>query len=82
MKKQVIRLHPDDNVAIALVDLSPGDKVDFEGTVLFACDTVGIGHKVALNNIKFGQQVIRNQMSIGSAKKDIDPGEHVQALLP
>lgn len=77
MGRQIIRLHPDDNVAIALVDLCPGQTVALDGQLIQVRDAVDTGHKVALQDLKTGQKLYRNQMPIGSATRQILTGQHV-----
>lgn len=72
---QIIRLHSNDNVVVALCDLPIGHQV--EGTDVCLRQEVPRGHKVAISTIKAGQNVIRYGQIIGQAKVDIEPGEHV-----
>ncbi|MCL6283304.1 altronate dehydratase family protein [Ruegeria sp. 2012CJ41-6] len=71
--RDTIRLHPKDNVVIALRDLPDGTGV--EGAVLPA--PVSRGHKIAVAAIRAGQVVRRYGQIIGAAKLDIAPGDHV-----
>jgi len=77
-----IRMCPNDNVAVARVDLAPGHAALEHGP---ACtQPVPRGHKVALSAIGAGQPVINLGMPIGRARHDIEPGQHVGAhdLMP
>ncbi len=70
-----IRLHPQDNVVIALAALPPGENV---------CDVVTReeiprGHKMALAPIPAGGKVIRYGQTIGQASCDIAAGTHVHS---
>jgi altronate dehydratase len=72
---RAIRLHPDDNVAIALTDLTAGtDLADF-GVVLQS--PIARGHKIALAAIPTGGVVRRYGQIIGAASADIAPGAHI-----
>ena len=77
MSRQIIRLHPGDNVAIALVDLVPGQSVTLDDMEIRVCDQIHCGHKIALWELEAGQKLYRNQMPIGSATRGIRTGEHV-----
>ena len=57
-----IRIHPLDNVAVALEELSP---------------EITTGHKFALADIRAGENIIKYGMPIGRAICDIKSGEHV-----
>ncbi len=70
-----IRMCPNDNVAIARVDLEPGHASLEHGP---ACvQPVPRGHKVALSAIGAGEPVIKLGAPIGRARHDIHPGQHV-----
>lgn len=75
---KVIRIHPADNVAVALVDLAAGEVVEgAEG--VGAVTGVPAGHKVALAPIAVDQPVIKYGSIIGKASAPIAPGEHVHS---
>ena len=70
-----VRICPEDNVAVAKVDLEPGHASLAQGP---ACvQHVPRGHKVALCAIAAGDAVIKQATAIGRARQDIQPGEHV-----
>ncbi len=71
----VIRLHPADNVVIALADLAQGTHLLDAGAPL--AGPVPRGHKVATRPIAPGETVIRYGQIIGAATRAIAPGEHV-----
>ncbi|WP_290596393.1 MULTISPECIES: UxaA family hydrolase [unclassified Archaeoglobus] len=70
-----------DNVAVALEDLKPGDKikVNRNGAELEieVKQEIPFGHKVALERIQRGGEVIKYGETIGVATEDIAEGEHV-----
>ena len=71
----VIRLHPDDGVAIARATLLPGTPIAADG--LDATDRIPAGHKVAVRPHAAGEPVRRYGQIIGFATRDIAPGQHV-----
>lgn len=71
---RVIRLHPTDNIAVALDDLAPGTGLPGGATVR---EPVKRGHKVALQDISVGQPVHRYGQMIGVATAPIGAGGHV-----
>jgi len=72
---QVICLHDDDNIVIALADLDAGAVVD--GVEVPLAQSIIRGHKIARRPIASGAKVIRYGQTIGQAKKDIAVGEHI-----
>jgi len=76
-QNSAIQLHPDDNIAVARVPLSPGQKLEVDGTAITLADPVPAGHKVALRNIATGEPIIRYGQVMGRASTNIQPGQHV-----
>ncbi len=70
----VFRIHPSDNVAVALHAVSEGQLFDAGITAL---SDVQAGHKISLCAIRSGEAVIKYGYPIGVASRDIRPGEHV-----
>lgn len=68
-----IHINPQDNVAVALHPIKAGTV--FEGVT--AGEDIPQGHKMALNPIENGGQVIKYGFSIGHAVSDIKPGDWV-----
>ncbi len=73
--KSVIRLHPSDNVVVALRDLAPGTTLPDVAAPLI--DVVKRGHKVATVDIAAGVAVTRYGQTIGVATADIAAGAHI-----
>ncbi len=65
-----IRIHPNDNVVVALRPIAKGTA--FEGVA--AAEDIPQGHKMALREVKTGENVIKYGFSIGHATADITPG--------
>jgi altronate hydrolase len=70
-----IRLHAEDDVVIARVDLATGTLVSKEN--VRAAVTIPAGHKLAVRDIAQGRPVRRYNQVIGFATRDIKAGEHV-----
>ena len=70
-----IRLHAEDDVVIARVDLPTGTLVSREN--VRAAVTIPAGHKLAVRDIAQGRPVRRYNQIIGFATRDIKAGEHV-----
>lgn len=74
-----IRLDPKDRVAVAARDLQQGEQVHVQGieAPITVLEPVGRGHKIALEDIAQGEQIIKYGYSIGHAKVDIPRGSWV-----
>jgi altronate hydrolase len=70
-----IRLHPDDDVVIARMEIATGTRVMRENVT--AAVTIPAGHKLAVRDIAQGKPVRRYHQIIGFATRDIRAGEHV-----
>ena len=66
-----------DNVATALQELSPGQRLDLGESTLIVEELIAPGHKIALTAIAAGEPVIKYGSAIGTASRDIAPGTHV-----
>lgn len=77
----LLKIHPDDNVAVALTPLKQGEQVTSLGITLLSA--VSQGHKIALRTIASGENIIKYGMSIGQATADILRGEtvHVHNMI-
>nr|WP_047198167.1 altronate dehydratase family protein [Caldimonas brevitalea] len=73
----VIRLHPDDNVVIARVDVAIGTPVPGEGFT--ARSQVGPGHKIAARALRAGEPIRKYNVVIGFAAADIPAGTLVHS---
>ena len=73
----VLHLHPADNVALALDQLSPGTLVEVGNTAVKIRDAVPYGHKFALEAIPLGAQVIKYGQPIGRSTQPVTSGSHI-----
>ncbi len=74
---RLLVLSPDDNVAVALQVLPPGERIGIGGEKVDIPDRVAQGHKIATAPIRRGEAVIKYGVQIGSATADINIGDHV-----
>lgn len=71
--ESILRIAPEDNVAVALRPLEMGE----EAGGLLLRERIPMGHKVALRPIAKGENVVKYGYPIGRAAADIAPGEWV-----
>ena len=72
-----IKIHPSDNVAVALEDLSPGEKIELDDISVITKEKIGRGHKVALCDIAKNDAIVKYGNQIGIASEDIAAGSFV-----
>jgi altronate hydrolase len=70
-----VRLHPDDNVVTARIDLLPNTAVG--GEAVSCAARIPAGHKVATRRIDAGEPIRKYNQIIGFATEAIEPGQHV-----
>lgn len=76
---QYIKIHSQDNVAVALTDIAAGSVVTIDNDSVTLGGDIVRGHKFALRAIAKGENVVKYGLPIGHALADIAPGEHVHA---
>jgi altronate hydrolase len=69
-----LRIHPKDNVLVALRDLEQGISIEFEGQIFNLTDRVAAKHKFAINALRSGDQIFMYGVLVGKATKDIHQG--------
>ena len=53
-----LKIHPDDNVLVALKNLPSGTAISLNGDVLVLQDDIGAKHKFFINDMNAGDEVI------------------------
>jgi hypothetical protein len=76
---QTIRLHPQDDVVIARLEIAGGTVLAKEN--VRAAGPIPAGHKIAVRAVAQGNPVRRYDQIIGFATRDIAAGEHVHVYL-
>lgn len=75
MHSKILRVHPEDNVAVALTDLKKGDAVGLSGMSCLLSSDVPAKHKFALRDLAPGEAVIMYGILVGRAAETIRAGE-------
>ena len=75
--KEFIKIHPNDNVAVALVPLSANSTLHVDEALVTLTEDIPRGHKFALKAIGNGSEIIKYGCPIGTAKEDISCGSWV-----
>lgn len=70
-----IRLHPNDNIAVAARYVPMGTSFQFDGTgELFSREAIDLGHKITLRPVEIGQPIKKFGQTIGYASQPIPQG--------
>ena len=72
-----IKINDLDNVCVALNALPKGEKITIGNESVETNSEIPAGHKVALKDIKAGEDVIKYGNRIGIAKEDIKAGDWI-----
>lgn len=75
MTAKFIKINPDDNVAVAIVDLKAGEVVTVEGNDVKLVRDVPAGHKFSLKDLAEGENVVKYGYPIGHAKSTQPKGQ-------
>jgi len=73
----VIRLHPQDNIVVARVDVAIGTEVPAENFV--SRSQTPAGYKIAARRIARGEPILKYNTTVGFANADIEPGTMVHS---
>ena len=76
-KTQTLKIHPLDNLMVALLDLQEGEKIT-HGKDIFQLKTAVLAkHKFALKDFNSGEEVLLYGVVVGRATKNIAKGEAI-----
>jgi altronate hydrolase len=69
-----LRIHPKDNVLVALRDLEQGTPIEFEGLRFNLADKVAAKHKFTLNDLQPDDSIFMYGVLVGKATKPVPQG--------
>jgi len=72
---KIIKVSPEDNAAVALVNLIKGETVELECEKIKVVVDVKAKHKIALRNFEIGSEIIMYGVIVGKAHLPIEIGE-------
>ena len=77
--KQIMIMHPEDNVAVCIRELKEGEMLTFQHNdkdiQLKIMAPIPLGHKIALKAIASGKPIMKYGEIIGKATKDMASGQ-------
>jgi len=74
---KILKVHPGDQVAVAINDLKKGEKLIIDGREIIIKENIPMGHKIALRHFNINDDIIKYGFSIGRAITNIEDGAHV-----
>lgn len=77
MSARVLKVHPADNVIVALRDLSAGEQIDFENDTYILPYAVGAKHKFVTEDRQPGDPITMYGVLVGKATQLIHRGEPI-----
>jgi altronate hydrolase len=77
MKHNVLKIHPKDNVLVALTDLNKGESISFENQTITLKTSVNAKHKYAQQDFAPGDYIYMYGIIVGKAKVPIQQGEAI-----
>jgi len=69
-KQLVIKIHPLDNVLVALTDLKKGQTIHYQGNQYTLVEDIAEKHKFFTTSLKKGERVIMYGITVGKIKTD------------
>jgi altronate hydrolase len=77
MKSNVLKVHPADNVIVALTDLTRGEVVENEGIAYILAEDIPAKHKFTATALSAGDSIIMYGVLVGRAKQDLPIGSRI-----
>ena len=74
MKHKVLKVHPKDNVIVALTNLQKGETISFQGNEYMLQDNIDAKHKFFERDMQPGDEVIMYGVLVGKAQTGIPQG--------
>jgi altronate hydrolase len=77
MKQKVLKVHPHDNVLVALQDLEKEEAVEYNGAVYTMQEKIPAKHKFAVASMKEGDAIYMYGVLVGRAQRTISAGSRI-----
>jgi altronate hydrolase len=77
MKQKVMKIHPADNVLVALTDLAVNEEVEYNGDAYTLINRVPAKHKFVIKDMKPGDEIIMYGVLVGKAETEIPKGGRI-----
>lgn len=77
MLHKILKVHPNDNVLVALTDLPAGEPVTYDGISISLVEFIPAKHKIAQQDLASGQEIIMYGTLVGKAVEPIPAGARI-----
>lgn len=74
MASKILRIHPKDNVLVALQDLSKGEQIEFNGSVYTLQEDVPAKHKFFMQEMHQGDEIYMYGVLVGKTQYTVPQG--------
>jgi altronate hydrolase len=74
MKQIVLKVHPKDNVLVALKDLAKGETIAYNGDQFITTEKIPAKHKLFIQDMNAGDKVIMYGVLVGKMQSDVPAG--------
>jgi altronate hydrolase len=74
-QRSFLKIHPDDNVLVALRDMSSGTEILYNGYYFELLENVAAKHKFFVEDMKTGDEVIMYGTLVGKIQSDVSRGQ-------
>src|SRR5215211_146862 len=74
MKRNIVKVHPQDNVLVALTNLSKGEHIVYNGLDVVLHDNIPAKHKFVTADLRQGDPIFMYGVLVGKAQQPIPSG--------
>jgi len=74
MAQRVLKIHPDDNVLVALQDLRRGEIIEYKGRSYLLPETIHAKHKFFTEDLAAGDSIVMYGTLVGKVQYDVKEG--------
>jgi altronate hydrolase len=79
MRPEIVRIHPEDNVVVAVRPVTSGSSIEVDGRTIEVRDDVKVGHKIAIADLPANTDVVKYGFPIGHVTEDVATGSWVHS---
>ena len=77
MKHKVLKIHPEDNVLVALQNLAKGEVIQYGDEEYILKEDIGAKHKFFINDMRVGDKIIMYGVLVGKIQFDVPKGSRM-----